>query len=193
MEQQFIPRKLIVFLGLLIIIFNVYIAFVQFLRNDSVVVCNEQSGMTLIVLSKRHHAIVASEGSLKDILSCIGKSTPYYSRTIETFLSSNFQLKQELSERYNIKSQPVERQAVKIDFNNSLYFLTSKEQSIILGVQKTTTPFLIEKYLNDHRSIIVYMPENSPVIDEIMRKIVEDKGGEFHTLKIGEKAVNALF
>lgn len=193
MEQQYISGKLIAFLGLLIILLNILTTFVELLRSDSIAICNEQSGITVVVTSGSDYPIVVSEGSLKDVLSCIGKSTPFYTRVIGAVISSDVQVRRELEERYDIMSDKTLREDIQLDFNGSLLFLKTDKRVVVIGVKKMNSPFAVQKLLSDYDSSIVYMPENTPEIDEITKKIISDKGGEFHAVKKGQKVVTQLF
>ncbi len=193
MGQQLISYKSVLFIGLLIaLIISIHTSTI-YSEKDTVVICNEKSGTTLVVMSHNRRPVVVGEGNSKDILSCIGKSLPFYSREIDSFVSSSKENHQILQERYKVFNGEVTDKIHTLGQYEDLYLINTNSVPIIVGVKQEVSPFVLEKYLSKGRGTIVYMPENSPKIDELLRNMIEDKAGEFHTLKIGEKTVLPLF
>ncbi|QQS44612.1 hypothetical protein IPM65_03370 [Candidatus Roizmanbacteria bacterium] len=164
----------------------------SFSEKDTIVICNEKSGTTVVLKALGKRPVVASEGSPKDILSCVGKSTPYYSRNIGNFISSRRSSREVLEDRYRILYENDYKENIKISFYDNMFFIDLEDQLVIVGAKQHISPFTVERYVSGNKLITVYMPENSPIIDELGRKSVEAKGGQFHTLNFGEKVAVQL-
>lgn len=187
MDQSIITKKIILVLGFLIVIFNLYDTFVHFINRDLIIICNEKSGATVVVKSKEHDPIIATKASGKDALSCIGKSTPYYSRVIEKLISIDSNTRAVLDERYTVKADGENISNIEIDLIDDLFFIYFKEKLIVVGSESGISPFTVANHTNNTGT--VYMPENSPRIDALMKEIVEAKGMNFNLLKKGEISV----
>lgn len=191
MQQDMIPNRLLLFLGLIIALFNIFYTFKNFVEKDTIVICTEKSGTTAVVNMKTRDPIIIAESSAKDMLSCIGKSIPYYTRTVGKIITTDQRNKQVLGERYNLNSQD-ESEYANLYIDKNMYFIRLEDKLIIIGAKENISPFTLEKHISQSVYTIVYMPENSHQIDQLTQKIVEGKGGEFHTLKLGEIVAKTL-
>ena len=193
MEIQLFPYKAILYLGLLVIVFDSIYAFDAFYKKDTGVICNEKTGITVLLKSKESKYTVLSKSNPKDTLSCVGKMIPFYSRSIDRLIASNSYTEEVLRKRYivDLKSEP--REELNIEKFDDIYYIHLEKKLVIVAINKNVSPFMLTKYISKEIPFIVYKPENSPKIDELTQKLVHSKGGMFRPLKLGEKVDISLF
>ena len=193
MQKQLLSHKLTLIIGLLIILINFIYTSTTYSKKNTVVICNEKSGMTIVIISDDQSLVVAGESDPKDLLSCIGKSSPFYSREINYLISSSRRNHQTLEDRYKILDREMLDTKGILTFYDNIYMINKDGSHILVGAKPQVSPFILEKYLSKEEHAIVYMPENTPNVDALLGNMIERKGGEFYTLKIGENAVLPLF
>lgn len=173
MEIQIISLRLLL---ISILIAFVLISFKTFsyLSKDSlkITACNEQDQLNIYIRYKGNDILI-NPTSLKNITYCLGKSMPFYDRTIEYIINPGSSFEKDIKDRYKIvHSQKNE----SISLGNNKLNLSSKKLEIntfnkTILIYKRQVNLLRDLYSKGPaRELLVIRPRSSDGIEDLLVK-----------------------
>lgn len=194
MDQQIISRRSILFIGLCVGLYISFYTLGDLLHNrDSISVCNESTGLSVVIKTSQKEYFVVSKASIKDILSCIGKNVPFYRRKLDNVsVDSEFKY-QAIRERYQVGNERSSHYLEELSDIKDNFLIINSNRKVLVILRSTVSPHLIQKIIRQHEIEKVYMPANSAYMPEIMQKVTTGMDVELYTLKKGENTGSILF
>lgn len=188
MDIEVISIKQVLRFSILSIIILAFITSVSLFKNRaSVSLCSEQSQLTIVIENELHEHLLISNASVKNILDCLGRSMPFYTRTITYAHIDHSSKLSDVSKRYQIQNVALPKefsQFVIASKEPNLYSVSHGSEKILVYTRPPSSPFSLLKELQGS-STTVYMPQNLSKEQGVLEKMIKVTGERIKVLKNG--------
>lgn len=179
METEIVSKRTIIILLFGSSLFILLFPLVSFVFPAShITACGGERGMTYVVRYRNSIDVLVSNGSVKEMLHCLGKALPFYDRTIEYVDISSQESLKTLESRYHIqRSKKITLYRLPpfiFKRTDNYYILHNGPSKMIFFLSTTVSPFDLSKILGDIHPIRVYTPLLSPVHRSLLGKWTRD-------------------
>ncbi len=158
-----------------------------FEKKGSVALCGEQSQMTIVIENEQNEHLLISNASVKNILDCLGRSIPFYERSITYAHIENSSKLADVAKRYQIENASIPKQFGQYVISSkgrNLYSLSHGSKKNLIYTKSPSSFTLIKELKNNSGS--VYMPQNSSENQGVFEKMITLTGKRIHEVKNGE-------
>lgn len=182
MEQQAFSKNALYF-AFFVSLILLLVIFIRIIFNNGskITFCGQKNNMTFILTNVENKNIVVSSSNAKDVLDCIGKSIPFYSRKIDSIKLKNTSAEEEVILRYRVLDKNLkntEKISISEAYKN-VYLVSTEEFSYLIIMKEKISPFELKKF-NYVNKVIALKQEES--YEKVLQNIFSEDT-EFKFLK----------
>jgi len=162
----------------------------SFQSRDKIVICAENEKFTILGRFDSSFDVVFYSASTKNLLTCLGRSIPYFERTIDLVFENSSTIKTylELNSRYKIVKKTDDKilkiETGKIIVGTDSLVLKNKEKVLILS-KSPRSPFFVIELLKKNAVEGLIMPETEEIVYKTILKFFDGNNEKIKIIKNG--------